>query len=170
MPLITRQPTANQSPDPGQGGLTVTSPVNTGHDVTTTVDVVPPSPVTRTCIWTGFAAAGVPVGGIRLKFDWAYINALSDAGGDGNTNLFRVEYSVNSGGAWTAALTRTNVNGSDSGSVSQVVPIQQDITIIQVRDLMRATAGATQTGRIDPSVSNITLEIVAADSQPVVIM
>jgi hypothetical protein len=109
------------------------------------------------------------VAGIRLKFDWTFENAISDAGGDGNTNSFNVSYSVNSGGAWTAALARINQNGSDSGSASVIIPIQQDLTVIQVRDLIRATAGATQAGRIDFSISNIQLEIVTQEGQGVFI-
>lgn len=170
MAILTRQPTANVSPDPVQGGLTVTSPINTGHALTTSLDPVPASPLTRTCKWTGFAAGGVAISQIRLKFDWAYQNAISDAGGDGNTNSFNVAFSMNGGGAFSSALNQTNVNGSNSGSVNMILPIQQDLTIIQVRDLVRATAGATLAGRIDASISNITLEITTIEPSILVMM
>lgn len=169
MALIIRQPTTNQSPDPGQGGLAVSTPINTGHALSSCLDTVPASPVVKTCIWAGFDAAS-PIAAIQLKFDWAYQNAVSDAGGDGNINQFIVEYSVNSGGAWSSALSRTNVNGSSSSSVNQNIPTQQDITTIQVRDKITATAGSTQTGRIDASISNIQLEVTTFEGGNVIVM
>lgn len=159
MPIETKNPTSNTSPDLAQGGVAVSSPTNTGHASTT---VTGGGDEIKTCIWTGFAAApGGPTFSVTLKAS----RSVSGSVGSG-TNIFRGEYSLNSGSSWNTLFTHSSV-GSPSGptEASAALSISQNLTQVQVRDFLQATDDATLTG----TISSIRIEVITQDN-PVVVM
>jgi RHS repeat-associated protein len=198
--VVTLNPSANQSPDPGQGGtLAVTDISNIGHGSTPTgvnaVDIEsnPPQNITqmKSARWSSFQ--GGPSGGIiglKLKFDWTAsgsVYASVEAGGSASARIdFDIYYSIDGGSSWTNALSRfrhVSQSGpggktggiSDGGSVEVVLSPSQNISLVQVRDFMRANAAASAPNAsgysadsgadITTSVSLIRLEV---DTVPVI--
>lgn len=164
--LITRNPTSVTTPDPGQGGNAVTGAINTGHGSTlVNANVGTPFQI-KTCLWTGFQSVSGNVVSINFKADWSEDGFASPPDSD---NDFRLEYSLNGGGAWNTAFSHTDVVNPASGSVNISIPRTQDLTQFRVRDLLDAQyngIGANLTG----SISNIRLEVTIADPQLVVMM
>lgn len=169
MSAITRNPTANQTPDPGQGGGSVTSPINTGHG-NTTLTVDDGASATATCIWTGFASAGGQVLSATLKVGWSQNGSLTGAGS--KNNRFRVEYSLNNGSSWNTLFDRTGITSSSSGTDSASLPVGQNLTLVRVRDFLSASTSVVGThADITASTSSIRIEAVTAEAAlPVVIM
>jgi len=168
--VINLLPTANQSPDPGQGGDAVITPTNTGHASTTVEgngDGV--TSQTATCKWSSFQSLpGGQILSIKLKFD--HSSNGSRVGG-GTANSFNVEYSLDGGSNWTNAVARVNFNTLLNGAFSVDLSIGQNISQVQVRDQMIATAVLSgSAASVTASVSNIRLEVQKADSQPIVLM
>jgi len=167
--LIVRQPTSNQSPDPGQGGAAVTSPTNTGHASTAAncggelcTDVF-------TCIWTGFQTVGGAKTGIVLKVTHTSSGSLS---GVTAANTFTVEYSLNGGGSWNTAVSRVNFTTSEGPTVFSVaLSAAQDISQVQVRDLIQAVTDSPlgHTSNATATISDIQLEITLQDVAPITI-
>ena len=160
MSLTTRQPTANESPDTGQGGgaIAVNTPANTGHAATT---VAVGTPV-ATCRWFGLQAVSGIKTAVRLKANWTRDGSVPG----GTSNSFTMEYSLNGGGSWATAFQFLNVSAPASGSLDiALTPAPQDITQIQVRDnLTEIGITANLTG----SISDIRLEVTTQDFMPIV--
>lgn len=198
MALITLNPTANTTPDPGQGGLAVTGNINTGHSSTNVSFSRTTSGNTtqnKTCVWQTFAVISGQITAINLRFDWAIaggsVNASSTIVGDSATALiqFLAEYSINAGGAWTVAVNQgTSVSASNgssdsntlatSGSVNVSIAPTTPLSQIRVRDLINGQAdvledvdgSASATLAINVTVSNIRLEVVTAEQTRVIMM
>lgn len=170
MALFTLDPTANQTPDPGQGGLAVTGNINTGHGSTVTSQVAAGTQ-TKSCIWTAFPSLGGQVVSMTLKFDWSE-DGFVNVGSGSASNSFRVQYSVDGGGAFTTIFDHADVVAPNSGSSQVTITIPQDITQVQVRDRMQATATVdlSDNASITTSISNIRLEITTVDGNVIVIM
>jgi hypothetical protein len=165
----TLNPTSNATPDAGQGGIAVTGNINTGHGSTVTSSAS--GTVIKSCIWTAFPATGGQITAMTLKFDWTENGAVNIGTGSA-TNEFRVQYSVNGGGAWISVFTHTDVTSSSSSNSSVVLTLPQNTTQVQVRDRMTATATAdvSDNASITTSISNIRLEVTTSDGGAVVIM
>lgn len=162
MSLVTRNPTSNTTPDPGQGGLAVTTPSNTGHASTAADAAAGGGSQTKTCIWSGF---GAPAGGVlsqNLKLSWAEDGTLG-----GGENAFRIEYSLNNGGAWSDVINHSIIEAPDSGDETIPLSTSQDPSLVKVRDKIFAqTNNAVCVG----TVSNIRIEISVADPQVIIMM
>ncbi len=179
--LVTAQsggvvnPTANQTPDSGQGGtLAVTGISNTGHGSTTTSTSVNPPPNSnqsdsqaRSARWSSFQSGG-PFASLTLKFDWtANGNVQADtvfASSASAGITFVIQFSINGGSSWTTKVAKSrsafvwsNGSGSDSinesGSEEVVLSPSQDISQVQVRDRMDANASAQTTNNIETQAS-----------------
>lgn len=184
MAFETSQPTAHSTPDPGQGGTAVTGDSNTGH-ASTTSSQGEAGTTDKTCIWQPFQAVAGTIIGITLKYDWQLEGDffLSSETGDGSASIsVQVQYSINSGGAWTTTRTAGDSgvvigNDTDSGTVplasgSDTVSIDPATPIanIRVRDRIRAslTLNGDASGAADATltVSNIRLEVETDDPVP----
>jgi RHS repeat-associated protein len=202
--VVTLNPSVNQSPDPGQGGtLAVTDILNAGHGNTPTgvsasdFQSQPSKNITQTrsARWSSFQSApsGVIIG-LKLKFNWAAsgnVDASVEVGGSASARIdFDIYYSIDGGSSWTNALSRFRVasqsgegsNGdsiSDGGSVEVVLSPSQDISLVQVRDFMKANAVANAPGHVSEafaqssagittSVSSIRLEVEMDTTAPVI--
>ncbi len=163
MALTVRQTTSNTTPDAAQGGVAVTGATNTGH-ASTIAAVVGAGSQTKSCIWTGFAAApGGTITSVTLKVDFTRTGALSD-GGAGTSNQFRLQYSTNSGGAWTSLRDDTQVETSLSGTSSVALSTSQNLTTVQVRDLLVAGGVPGEIASVTATVSGIRIEVVTVDA------
>jgi hypothetical protein len=163
MPNLTVNPTANSTPDVGQGGISVTGNSNTGHD--STVTATANALVTKSCIWTGFPSVG-GVASARLKFDWTEAGTVNEGTGFA-TNEFRIQYSLNGGGVWNTAILHNDVIAPNSGSFDLLLNLPQDISQVQVRDRMQAEASAdiSDSANITTTVSNIRIEVVTRSAK-----
>jgi hypothetical protein len=155
--VVIVNPTANQSPDPGQvGGTAVNIPTNMGHDITTSSasrGTKGFSSQTKTCLWSSFSGVSGTKTRVTLKFDWTLIASVnvsvfeeSFASATADYD-FRIEYSLDNGSTW---IGKVGVNdsismdspGSDGRSIntsgSETVDLPNpggiDITQIRVRD------------------------------------
>lgn len=104
MPLTTRQPTSNESPDSTQGGgaIAVSTPSNTGH-ASTTVAVGTPI---ATCRWFAFQSVSGIKSSVRLKANWTRDGSVPG----GTSNSFTLEYSLDGGSGWSTAFQFLNVS------------------------------------------------------------
>ena len=165
MALVIRPTTSRTTPDPGQGGLAVTGPANTGHASTTSSAAGDGIGVSeeKSCIWSGIAAApsGTKVS-VTLKITHTSNGTIS---GGTATNQFQLEYSLNGGGAWSSAVSRINMTTSAGPTVFSVaLPLGQDLTQVRVRDFIQATAltiGHSATAIA--TISDIQVEVVTAE-------
>ena len=164
MAIIVRQPTSNETPDSGQGGDAVTGAINTGHDVTVTSDPPTPGSATKSCRWFGFAAVPGEVLSAKLKLDWTEDGSIPDG-----SNSFRIQYSVNGGGAWTDIINHSDISAPDNNSEEVTLPLPLDITQVQVRDRMTAQA-ATLAATVLTSISNIQVEVTVSDVGRLIVM
>jgi hypothetical protein len=166
MTVVTRTPTSNTTPDPGQGGSAVTGADNNGHGSTTVSQVVSGTS-TKSCVWSGFAAVTQQIKSIKIKFDYTEDGTIVD----GNTS-FRVQYSLDGGGAFITIFDHLDVAAPNSAnSETTLANPSQDITQIQVRDRLQATSTPDVGGVIlTASISNIVVEITLADSQLLLMM
>jgi hypothetical protein len=158
------QPTSNTTPDPGQGGLAVSGAINTGHGSTLATGPLNNSQ-TKTCLWTGFSSVTGHIASVKLKFDWTESGTV----GDGASNSFTVQYSINGGGAWLAALVHNDIIGANSGS-SEVTVSQTDLTQVRVRDKLEAVGSDIGSASVTASISNISLEVTIVDGGVIVLM
>lgn len=195
MALVVKQPTANETPDSGQGGSAVTGNSNTGHASTTssaTRSTNGTTTQTKTCRWSAFPTGAGSIVSINLKFTWSAdgsVDASTTDVGDAATSTitFIVEHTVNNGSSWTPLVSQSvaasaNDGSSDSDtlsagtSVSQSIPVTTPLDQIQVRDSIAASVsiggapGASGNASISASVSGIQLEITTKDAQVVVLM
>jgi hypothetical protein len=165
MSIIITQPTANQTPAPGLGGNTVTTPTNTGHATTSDSGTS-----NRSCRWSGFGAVGGQIISVRLKADHSTNGFISGFGGA--SSFFNLEYSLNGGGSWISAFSRLNSTSLQNGSIDIALPNNQDLTQVQVRDQGTTSIfdPETENAGIDFSVSNIKIEVTTADGGVIVLM
>ncbi len=169
-------PTANQTPDSGQGGtLAVTGISNTGHGSTPTGAGVTPPPNSnqsesqaRSAKWSSFQSGG-PFVSLTLKFDWtANGNVQADTvfASSASANItFVIQYSIDGGASWITKVTKSRSvfvgsNGSNSDSINNesgseevVLSASQNISQVQVRDRMDANASASTTNNIETQAS-----------------
>jgi hypothetical protein len=164
MPFFTRNPTANETPDTGQGGSAVTGNINTGHGSTTSLRAAGSGTLNRTCRWSGFAAS--PSGQIALvilKLDWNEDGAIVADG----TSEFLIQYTINGGGAWVDIINHDNVVSPASSNSQVVLSNAQDLTQVQVRDRLQAVSSdAPDSGSITADISNIRIEVTTVDQPP----
>lgn len=188
MPTTTVQPTANTTPDQGATSA-VTSPSNTGHGETVaaaSATGLAPSgsdsaSQSLSCRWSSFQSVSGQLKSVHLKFTWSATSLLtvlpaSDGSADASAS-FAIQYTLNGGSSWTDV---TNQAGTFSTGASENITLSlpQDISQIQVRNLMSAAASATA-GTVDNStasssvtatISGIQLEIETVQPQMVVMM
>lgn len=191
MPMFTINPTANQTPDAGQGGLAVTSPSNTGH-ASTSSTASNGSSQNKTCRWTNFQNVDGQKTKIVLKFNWdanGFVSASAPGVGDFASALarFRVEYSTNNGSSWTVAVDKSVSvaffdfgSGSDSFNNNAIESINLPIVStdqIQVRDIISTTTSVGGSGSstsdctaIMGNLTGIQLEVTLVDFKPIVMM
>jgi hypothetical protein len=160
--MVTRNPTSNTTPDPGQGGLVVTGAINTGHGSTAVDAAAGGGSQTKTCIWTGFQSVGGQITAISLKLDWSENGTLG-----GGENQFLIQYSVNGGGAWTDIINHTIVEAPNNGSSTITLSTNQDLSQVRVRDKLFAQTGDAV---LVASVSSIRLEVTTQDGTVIVMM
>jgi len=153
----TLNPTANQTPDPGQGGLAVTGAINTGHGSTTAARAGVGSQ-TKTCRWSSFESPTVQPTKLTLKVDWTQNGSLSD-GGISTANLFQIEYSLNGGSSWTGLHSAADIESSSSGTSEVVLSPTQNISQVQVRDTLNAVGAVGESASVTASVSGIRIEV-----------
>lgn len=158
--LITINPTANQTPDVGQGGSAVTGNTNTGHGSTVT-SASNGSAQTKTCRWFTFPTVGGTITAITLKVDHTSSGTLSGA----SNNAFTLQYSLNNGGAWTTAVSRGNFTASQGPTTFSVgLSVGQDISQVQVRDFMSAdSTGPGDSASVTATIANVKLEVTTVD-------
>jgi hypothetical protein len=169
MSFHTFNPTAFQSPDPGQpGSLAVLSPSNTGH-ASTLISAVDGEANSVSCIWSGFTPVfnGTPLS-YQLKVDWTQDGSLTGPGS--KSNQFKVEYSLNGGGAWNTLFNHTAVTSSSSGSSQVSLTLPQDITQVKVRDSLSVSSTAGTDAELTASISNIRVEVTDQDPYVIVMM
>jgi hypothetical protein len=171
MSLITKTPTSNTTPDPAQGGLAVSSPSNTGHANTSCIASGDDIGVSedKSCIWT---AIGSVSGGIISKTLKITHTSNGSRSGASASNQFRLDYSLNGGGSWNNAVLRLNMTSSQGPTVFSVaLPVGQDLTQVQVRDFIQASAifiGHNSTA--DATISDIKVEVVTQDGSIIVLL
>lgn len=177
----------NETPDSTQPITSaVTGNSNTGHaDTTSSVSIgsEEENEVSRTCRF--FSLSSVAASKATLKFNWSLSGSLTlTAAAPGTTiadALFLVEYSVNNGASWSAALTKSFssvTNGtvplSDSGSVTLNIPAA-NTGLVQIRDRIKAHAASAgdptvaASASITAQLNTLQLEVVPV-LQPIVIM
>jgi len=158
MPLYTYNPTSNQTPDPGQGGLAVSGNTNTGHGSTTS-STSDGNTQDRSCIWTGFPAG--PLGqnsSVTLKAAFTENGSLTGAGAHNGLTLL---YSLDGGATWSGTLySSTDVVASNSGTVQASLSLTQNLTLVRVRDNLHAgTLNVGESASYTASISNIRIEV-----------
>jgi RHS repeat-associated protein len=192
--VVNISPTANQSPDPGQGGVAVNSPINTGHGGTLSEAVRTSKgsvSQTKTCLWHSFSGVTGTRTRVTLKLDWtlnASINAsaFDEFAGATAGYDFKIEYSLDNGSTWTvmrglndSVSIPDGAGGSDSDGIntfgSESVDLPNpggvDITQIRVRDriftnaAVRTSNNGSASSNATASVSLIRLEV---DTVPVI--
>ena len=194
--VVNVNPTANQSPDPGLGGVGVNSPINLGHSSTTSSvskdGVKGSGSQTKTCLWHSFSGVTGTKTRVTLKFDWT-LNANISVSGDEAASAdasydFKIEYSLDNGSTWTVrrwfndsvsisggGSDGDGINTSGSESVDLPNPGAIDITQIRIRDRIFASASlrlstnGSARGNATASVSGIRLEVELLDSTAPVI-
>jgi len=163
MSLTVRQTTSNTTPDPAQGGNAVTGATNTGHASTTTTQGGVGT-ASKTCLWTGFAAApSGTITSVTLKVDWIQNGSLSD-GGVSTSNRLVIGYSINGGGAWLTLRDVTQIESSSSGTSSVALSTSQNLTQVRVRDSLEASSGVGESATITVTISGIRIEVVTVDA------
>jgi hypothetical protein len=166
MALTTINPTANQTPDAGQGGVAVTGATNTGHS-STTASVIFTGSQLKTCRWSSFPSFSGQILSINLKVSWTEDGTLEDGGVD-TDNFFTIEYSINGGSNWIIIRSSSNIQSANNGTESVVLSIGQDLTQVQVRDSLQATSGVEGLdASVTVSISDIKIEISTVDANPI---
>lgn len=168
MSLVISQPTSFQNPDAGQGGSGVDTPSNTGHASTTATGSGGNSEQ-KTCRWFSFSPVSGVIVSITLKIDHTSSGTLT---GPTPSNDFTLEYSLNGGGAWNTAVSRSNFTASQGPTTFSVaLAVSQDISQVQVRDKMRGVSvDLADIATATATIANIKLEVVTQDPHVIVIM
>src|SRR5262245_28264716 len=169
MPLTTKQPTSNTTPDAGQGGIAVTTPSNTGHASTSSAALDVSDSQLKTCIWSGFTSVGGQKVTVTLKIDHTSSGALT---GIGANNAFKLEYSLNNGSSWTTAVSRSHFTAAQGPTTfSQALSIGQDLTQVKVRDsILATTVSGGESSGCTATIANIKIEVVTVGGAPILIL
>lgn len=157
MPTTNAQATGNQSADSTQPGTTaVTGNTNTGH-ASTTCFGTNGGGQQKSCRWHTFSPTSIPGTkvSVKLKFDWSQNGNPST--GDVN---FQVQYTVNGGSNWNTVFSHSGFIGSSSGSESVTLSVGQDISQIQVRDLLEVFSSPEDSSSMNATISSIQVEVV----------
>lgn len=150
--LVTRNPTANLTPDPDFVGSTaVLGASNTGHN-----DTGVSGGENKSCRWTAFQKVSGLVLSSVLKVDWFESGVLS-----GGNSTFQLQYSLNNGSSWNNffAFPHTDLDADTSGTAQVTLSLSQDLTQVRVRDDFTASGGATLT----INISNIHIDVTISD-------
>ena len=127
-------PTGNQTPDAGQGGIAADAANNTSGSASTNLfgDGIIGSSELKSCRWFSFQSPLPPLPlSSALKLTYSGSGSLSGGLVDNN---FRLQYTLNGGGAWITILEQTNFNGAIGPTVfSLPLSLAQDLTQIQIR-------------------------------------
>jgi len=154
--VVTVNPSANQTPDPGQGGLAVNGNINTGHG-STIAGASNGRVQSKSCKWTGFQSVSGQITAITLKFEWsADVDIFS---------FFRTEYSIDGGSNWVTVF-QLQGTGASSGSESVMLSPSQNISLVQVRDKLTAAAPVGEAAGVAASISNIRIEVETDTTPP----
>lgn len=169
MPLITYNPTNNQTPDATLGGSAVTSPSNTGHGLTQAISSGGGS-VSESIRWFGVPAVGGQMQSATLKIGYNITGSRSGPGGTGG-NGYTLSYSLNGGAGWTNVVSKTNFFSSESGTISVALSVTQDLTQVQVREKSSASTGdVSDNAEMDSTTSGVRIEVVTYNAQAIVMM
>lgn len=171
MSIITRIPTANETPDTGNGiagDVAVTTPSNTGHASTTALFGGGSGQQVKSCRWFTFQDL---FGGIRtsVKLKVTHTSSGNDVSdppfSGGNTNRFQLQYSLNGGGVWNDIVERIDFEASQGPTVAEVsLPLAQDLSQVQVRDIITAGGVLSLDAVIaTATISDIKIEVTVAD-------
>lgn len=151
--VVSVNPGAYQTPDSGQGGTAVTSPLNTGHGNTTSF-ASDRSTVRKSCRWSGFQPVSGQILSITLKVDWSENGSVSDGG-----SFFLLEYSLDNGSSWNTLFNHMDIDAPNLGTEQVSLSSGQDISLVQVRDRLTAASVFQDSTSVTGSVSNIRLEV-----------
>jgi hypothetical protein len=168
MPSTTINPTANQTPDATLGGAAVTTVSNTGHASTDTSASGAGGSAEKSCRWFTFQSIGGIITAITLKIDHTSTGTLSGSA----SNAFLLEYSLNNGGSWTTAVSRSNFTSAQGPTTFSVgLSAAQDISQVQVRvDYLCDSTDVGDSASITATIANIKLEVTVLDGQLLVMM
>jgi hypothetical protein len=188
-------PTINQSPDPGQGGLAVNNQTNLGHGDTNVQASGDGGggniSQTKTGLWHSFTNVSGLKTRVTLKFDWAQTGSIGVQNwnlGDNSSadTTLSIDYSTDNGANWTTQVSRYHFRFvifgpgndseliSDSGSESVDLPNPNTINITQIRVRDRIVAAASLSGsgyasaNVTMHISNIRLEVETDTTPPVI--
>ena len=186
--LVTRNPTANQTPDPVVGGDAIAGITNTGHPSAIAFVIRDTNGTTsalKSAIWTALQNVSGQVKSINLRFSWngalSVVANTLDVGDQSDVTVgFVVGYSVNGGGAWNNQVVQTLIasaadgsidsdGASPSGSETISIPITTPIDQIQIRDsifsevTISEVSAADGSGSANLEITDIRVEIVLAD-------
>jgi YD repeat-containing protein len=156
--IVSVSPSAYQTPYSGPAGpigTAVTSPSNPGHGSTTSF-ASNLGHKEKSCRWSGFQAVSGQIVSITLKVDWSENGSL----GDGD-NSFVLEYSLDNGSSWNILFNHIEINAPNFGTAQVSLPSGQDISLVQVRDVLTAHAPHVGSTSVTGSVSSIRLEVEA---------
>jgi len=167
MPITTRNPTANETPDSGQGGIAVSGNTNTGHG-STALSASGGDTSFATCLWTSFPSVGGQILSAKLKADWSQSGSLT--GGGFRSNGFAVEYSLNNGSTWNFLFNHTDITSSSSGSDEVSLSTSQDLTQVRLRDSLTVAANVGNSAQVTASISNIRIEVITQDQTHLLVM
>src|SRR6266542_5490805 len=179
--VVSVSPTANQSPDPGLGGVAVNSPINTGHGSTLSEAYRTSKggvSQTKTCLWHSFSGVTGTRTRVTLKFDWTLnasinVSAFDELAGATASYDFKIEYSLDNGSTWTVGRGLNDsvsipdgAGGSDGRSIntfgSESVDLPNpggiDISQIRVRDRI-FTSAAVRVSNNGSASSNATASV-----------
>jgi len=154
-------PTAFESPDATLSGSAVDTPSNTGHAETITTESAGDS-LTKSCRWHTFQTASGARTALALKITHTSSGALA---GPTPANTFRLQYTVNGGGAWITAVERLNFTAAQGPTVFSVaLTTTQDISQVQVRVLYQVTTvDPADIATITATIASIQLELTLQD-------
>ena len=189
-------PSANQTPDPGQGGYAVEWPSNTGHDSTSVYSSDSPGGFStselKTARWSAFPSVPGQIVSIRLKFDWSISGSLDVSVNENGTAdasyQFGIGVSLNGGSSWALSPVSSSngIGVAGPGPVNDSAPIDgygsvdinltgANISQIQVRDRLFVSTDAgipgsdgSATASFSATVSNIRLEVETDTTAPVI--
>jgi hypothetical protein len=105
---------------------------------------------------------------VTLKVDHTSSGTLL---GGGANNAFTLEYSLNGGGAWIGAVSRTHFTASQGPTTFSVaLSVGQDLTQVRVRDLIStSTVSGGESASCTVTIANILIEVVTANPTPIMI-
>lgn len=160
MPTVAVNPSSNTTPDQG-GTSAVTGASNTGHAATTS-SASGANTQSKSCKWTGFPAGSGTITAVVLKVGWAQDGTLSD-GGVSTASDFIIEYSLNGGSSWNSLHGASQITASTSGTDTANLSTGQNLTQVQVRDILTATSIVGESASVTGTVSAIRIEVTTSE-------